>query len=83
LQLFTYFQREVAVTRSKLSMNKRLRYPTTEQWRQVAEFNNCNRKERVPFVVYAHLEYILEKTDNEEIWSGSIYAHNIIIKYLA
>ncbi|XP_043285310.1 uncharacterized protein [Venturia canescens] len=30
------------------------------------EFTNANRKERLPFVVYADLECILEKTSAEE-----------------
>jgi len=28
-------------------------------------FSNHNRKERVPFIIYADLEYILEKTDSD------------------
>ncbi|XP_018362816.1 PREDICTED: uncharacterized protein LOC108760996, partial [Trachymyrmex cornetzi] len=39
-------------------------------------FNNYNRKERVPFVVYADLECILEKTDGDQEASTLTYHHH-------
>ncbi|KYQ58873.1 hypothetical protein ALC60_02117, partial [Trachymyrmex zeteki] len=39
-------------------------------------FNNYNRKERVPFVVYADLECILEKTDSDQEASTLTYQHH-------
>ncbi|KAL6420583.1 hypothetical protein ACFW04_014631 [Cataglyphis niger] len=32
------------------------------------EFNNYNRKERLPFVVYVDLECVLEKTEEEKTY---------------
>jgi len=46
--------------------NERLRYPTAEHRRQVARIWDCN-KERVPFIVYADLEYVLWKTESEKM----------------
>ncbi|XP_018311532.1 uncharacterized protein, partial [Mycetomoellerius zeteki] len=40
-------------------------------------FNNYNRKERVPFVVYADLECILEKTDSDQEASTLMYQHHL------
>ncbi|XP_011689997.1 PREDICTED: uncharacterized protein LOC105451328 [Wasmannia auropunctata] len=46
--------------------NCAIRLPSDDKW---LRFNNTNWKERMPFVVYADLECILEKTDNEETTS--------------
>ncbi|EGI65062.1 hypothetical protein G5I_06523 [Acromyrmex echinatior] len=39
-------------------------------------FNNYNRKKRIPFVVYADLECILEKTDSDQEASTRMYQHH-------
>ncbi|XP_076626789.1 uncharacterized protein LOC143344538 [Colletes latitarsis] len=39
-------------------------------------FSNYNRKERVPFIVYADLECILEKTDTDREASRYMYQHH-------
>ncbi|XP_072764631.1 uncharacterized protein [Anoplolepis gracilipes] len=39
-------------------------------------FNNYNRKEQVPFVVYADLECVLRKTDKEEEAEKNVYQHH-------
>ncbi|XP_076621597.1 uncharacterized protein LOC143342002 [Colletes latitarsis] len=39
-------------------------------------FSNYNRKERVPFIVYADLECILEKTDTDREASRYTYQHH-------
>jgi len=40
-------------------------------------FNNYNRKERVPYVVYADLECILEKTKTEKTSKYKYQYHRV------
>ncbi|XP_071579828.1 uncharacterized protein [Temnothorax nylanderi] len=57
-----------------------IRLPSEDKW---LSFKNHSRKERLPFVVYADLECVLQKTQPETEHASYVYQHHRELKGLA